>query len=246
MRRTRLILIGLAVLLTIGGLIFLPCLFATTDNEGWVRPAHSLQNIGWAMSNYQGLHGSLPPAVVRDSDGRALYSWRVLLLPFLGESTLFEQFRFDEPWDSPHNRPLSSETPRCYLPALGGYDDPPGRTRFQVFVGPGTAFERDGITWHDFPDRGSHTILVVEASDPVVWSEPVDLMYDAGKPLPSLGGVFTKPVTLGCYTLREKPGFVACFADCSVHFIRATTDDRIVRSLITRNGSEAFDISQLD
>jgi hypothetical protein len=198
------------------------------------------------MSNYQALHGALPPEVVRNRDGRALYSWRVLLLPVLGESRLFEQFHLDEPWDSPHNQPLSTETPRCYRPAFGDYDDPPGLTRFQVFVGPGTAFERDGVTRRDFPDGGSHTFLVVEASDAVAWSKPADLEYDPDKPLPSLGGVFTKPVTFGCYTLWQKPGFVACFADCSVHFIRATTDDRIVRSLITGKGSEAIDLSQLD
>ncbi|HCO22471.1 MAG TPA: hypothetical protein DIT97_05185, partial [Gimesia maris] len=34
--------------------------------------------------------------------GRPHLSWRVHILPFMGEEDLFQQFKLNEPWDSPH------------------------------------------------------------------------------------------------------------------------------------------------
>jgi hypothetical protein len=221
-----------------------PCLFQVRDGEGWVRSAHSITIIGGALRRYHEVHGRLPPAVVRDKGGKPLYSWRVLLLPYL-EASLNEQFRKDEPWDGPHNRALLRETPPCYQPALCS-GDAPGLTRYQVFVGPGTAFERDGLTWDDFPDGLAATLLVVEAGKPVPWSKPADLAYDPDKPLPALGGVFTKPVHFLCYEVSRRAGFTAVFADGKGRFIRGDTDEQAIRALITRNGGEPVEVARLD
>ena len=43
--------------------------------------------------------------------GKPLLSWRVHLLPFLEENELYEQFKLDEPWDSPHNIKLLDQMP---------------------------------------------------------------------------------------------------------------------------------------
>jgi hypothetical protein len=226
-----------------GCLFALPGVQKVRNGEGWVRSAVSLRYIGVAVENYHETFGHLPPAVVTTKEGRPLYSWRVALLPFLEEDHLYRRFKLDEPWDSPHNKPLVARTPRCYVPALGG-DDPPGLTRYQVFVGPGTAFERPGLTWDDFPDGRAGTILVVEAGEPVPWAKPVDLAYDPEQPLPPLGGVFTRavPSFLG---QRRVAGFVACFADGSTRFVRQDTGEATLRALITRNGGEKVDQSRL-
>jgi hypothetical protein len=52
-----------------------------------------LKQLALAMHNYHDTHGRLPPAVVYGEDGKALLSWRVLLLPFIEEDNLFRQFR---------------------------------------------------------------------------------------------------------------------------------------------------------
>src|SRR5262249_862557 len=103
-----------------------------------------------------------------------------------------------------------------------------------------------GLTWDDFTDGRSQTILVAEAGEPVPWSKPADLVYDPGGPLPPLGGVFGKPVHFVCYEIWRKPGFVACFADGTTRFVPSKTNEQTVRALITRNGEEAVDVSQLD
>lgn len=189
----------------------------------------NLRGIWIALNNYEAMNGKLPPAVVRGKEGQPLYSWRVLLLPYLEYDDIYKQFKLDEAWDSLHNKALLAKTPGCYRPMLTN-DAPPGMTRYKVFVGPGTAFGRDGLNLYlaeDFPDGLSNTFLVVEGGEPVFWSKPEDLVYDPGKPLPALDGPYS-----------SKAGFNSVFGDGEIHFIRGNTDEVILRAFITRNGGE--------
>ena len=52
------------------------------DGPQWLSSTH-LFEIGLAMHEYVHDHKTLPPAVVYDPHGKPLYSWRVLLLPYL-------------------------------------------------------------------------------------------------------------------------------------------------------------------
>ncbi len=240
-----LVLVAIAFLFL---LIFSPCLSKlfhtvriTTARD---QSIYNIKEIALAIHNYHDAIGHLPPAVVRDKEGRALYSWRVLILPHIEQYGLYSNFHLDEPWDSPHNLPLSKKPPRCYIPPWGEND--PAITRYQVFIGPSTAFERPELTWADFPDGLRNTILVVEAGEPVIWSKPDDVIYDPSGPLPSLGAGYSKPIHFLCREVARRPGFVACFADGSARFIPTSTDEKIIRALITRNGGEKMDASWLD
>ncbi len=217
----------------------LPCANVVRNGEGWARSANSLRQINWALHAYHDAYGSLPPAVVCGKDGRPLYSWRVVILPFLEEEFLFDALHLDEPWDSPHNKPLLEEGPKVYSAYIGS--DPPGLTRYQVFVGPGTAFESPALT---LADLHPSTLLAVESGEPVPWAKPGDLTYDPDGPLPPLGAGYTKPVHFLCYEVSRKAGFNACFADGSCRFIRRTVDDASLRAVITRGGK--VDLSKLE
>src|SRR4051812_18980293 len=122
------------------------------------------------MHNYESQYGRFPPAVVYGADGRPLYSWRVLILPYIEQSPLYERFHLDEPWDSPHNIQLLPEMPSSYAaPGRKKTLMPPHHTVVHVFHGPGAAFEgRDGISLKEFQegDGTSNTILLVEAGQP--------------------------------------------------------------------------------
>jgi hypothetical protein len=247
-RFLRLLLAVAAVLVCLAFFFYLPCMqrVKIRDGEGWGQSAANLRDIGEALHSYHDVYGKLPPAVVHGVGGRPLYSWRVALLPFLEQDPLYRQFKLDEPWDSPHNKPLSDQTPPCYPPLGLGGGDATGLTRYQDFVGPGTAFERLALTWKDFPDGLENTLLVAEAGEPVPWAKPADLVYDPGKPLPPLGGVFGKPVHFLCYEVGRRPGIVVCFADASTRFLRGDSDKATLRALITRNGGEAIDWSKVE
>jgi hypothetical protein len=59
-------------------------------------------------------------------------SWRVGLLPYIGEKALHEQFKLDEPWDSAHNKPLIEKMPEVFESPRG--NAPAGHTFYRVFV----------------------------------------------------------------------------------------------------------------
>jgi hypothetical protein len=197
-----------------------------------MESAASIAQIGHALLYYCEANGHLPPAVVTDRRGKPLYSWRVWLLPYLEERRVLEEFKLNEPWDSPHNQKLLAETPRCYRPHFGSHARP-GHTRYQVFVGPGTAFERPGLRLADLPDEGANMMLVAEAADPVPWSKPIDLVYDPGGPLPALGGIYNKAVRFRGWYLWSTPGFNACFGTGSTRFISGKTDEKTLREMIS-------------
>jgi hypothetical protein len=70
--------------------------------------SNNLKQLGLALHNYHQTYGCFPPAYVADEDGRPMHhSWRVLVLPFLEQQQLYDQYRFDEPWDGPNNRKLA-------------------------------------------------------------------------------------------------------------------------------------------
>jgi hypothetical protein len=179
------------------------------------------------MHNYSSEQGSLPPAALHGKDGRPLLSWRVLVLPYIEQDGLYRQFRLDEPWDSPHNIQLLPKMPKVYSPFDGRPTSEPYTTYYQVFVGKGAAFEgarglrADG----DFPDGTSNTILIVEAGSAVPWTKPEDLAYEAGKPLPRLGGLF-------------KGTFRAALADSSVRSVSKEVSEDTLRAAVTRDGHD--------
>jgi hypothetical protein len=192
-----------------------------------------MRQISLAMHVYSHKHdGRLPPAALYDKDGRALLSWRVLLLPYLEEEKLYQAFHLDEPWDSPHNQPLLLRMPSVYAsPDAWGRDR---RTRnatfYQVFVGPGTAFEgRQGLQLlQDFPDGWSYSVLFAEAGEPVPWTMPADLPYRPDGPLPPLGGVFDGTHSWG-------KGFHIAMVDGITKSLEPGFSEAHLRLAITRN-----------
>jgi uncharacterized protein (TIGR03067 family) len=100
----------------------------------------NLQTLALALQNYHDQHGHFPPAVILGRDGRERqagqsnaaeggaapggqpHSWRVALLPYLGELALHGEYRFGEPWDSPHNVSLLPRMPAVFRAPLDAPD----------------------------------------------------------------------------------------------------------------------------
>src|SRR4051794_13764459 len=118
--------IGLKVLGFCFCLLLLVCVLTNEvrDGEGYLRSQGRLRTIGTALGHYHDVYSRLPSAVVRDKAGRPLYSWRVVLLPFLDEDSLYREFKLDEPWDDPHNKKLLEMMPKCFKPYGGGNESP--------------------------------------------------------------------------------------------------------------------------
>jgi len=157
---------------------FVPVSQMAFDNGRAIASHLNMSRICTALERYAQDHDGLyPPQAICGPDGKALLSWRVLILPYLEHDELYRAFKLDEPWDSPHNRRLIEWMPREFL-LRGGQGDREGSTYYQTIV----------YTPNDQAERGLR-LLVVEARDPVPWTEPVDIIHHSGQSLPSFGGV---------------------------------------------------------
>ena len=183
---------------------------------------NNLKQIALGMYNFVSDKGALPPAAISSADGKPLLSWRVALLPYLGQDSLYKQFKLDEPWDSPSNLALLAQMPNVYhcpsdLPSATN-------TRYQAVVGPGTIFDgAEGIGLDKILDGTSNTLMVVEAANPVEWTQPDDL--DAATIVGGMGS-------------RHPGGANAAFADGSVWFIKRTVNPATLKALTTAAGGE--------
>lgn len=135
-----------------------------------------------ALRNYHEHYGTFPPAWVGDADGKPMHSWRVLLLPFADGNHIYREYRFDEPWNSPHNQQLAARSRNSvYHCPSNARQDNDTHTDYVVVVGPGTAFPgNQSRSLEEFRDGAENTILVVEiANSEIHWMEPRDLAFDA-------------------------------------------------------------------
>jgi Protein of unknown function (DUF1559) len=183
-----------------------------------LQSQNNLKRIAYAIEEYEDRHKELPRAGGTDQRGQPVgLSWRVQLLPYLGEDSLYQQFKLDKPWDSPANRRLLAQMPKVYAHPLADADQrAQGYTYYRVFVGPGAGFRPGPPTSsRGRPERGS-TILAVEAAEPVPWTKPDELEFAPNQPLPPLGGLFPD-------------AFHAVFFDGFVDSFRQTTDEATLR-----------------
>lgn len=156
----------------------------------------SLKRLVLAMQNYSATFRSrnverLPAVANFDKQGKPLLSWRVHVLPFVGEQTLYKEFHLDESWDSPHNKKLLNQMPDVYR-GPNRKLNAEGKTIYLLPVGKHAAF-KDGPEGPRFPadflDGLANTILIVEADDAhaVPWTKPEDLKIDPEHPERGLG-----------------------------------------------------------
>lgn len=143
-----------------------------------VQCSMNLQTIGAALEAYRAANGSYPPAYIADKDGKPLHSWRVLLLPYLGEQGLYSQYRMDEPWDGPNNSSLHTQIAAVYRCPLstGNFQN----TNYVMVVGKGMLSDgASKATQQQITDGIANTIAIVETPDiGIVWCEPRDLVAD--------------------------------------------------------------------
>ncbi len=65
----------------------------------------------WRLHNYHETYKTLPPAYIADANGKPMHSWRMLIMPFMEQSTLYNQYDFSEPWNGPNNIKLLDSMP---------------------------------------------------------------------------------------------------------------------------------------
>lgn len=193
----------------------------------------NMKLIAKALNAYADRHGTYPPPIVFDEKGKPLYSWRVLILPFLGYETLYESFQLDQPHDSANNLQCLMRMPVEFASpssdALSGH-----QTNYALIVGPGTLFPPTGpLSPNNIDDP---TLLLVETMHGMAtWTEPGDVDVSQGarpgnRPMKDFGGLYKESFT--CVTAQEE-GLR----------IPNSVPGAVLDSLISPNGGEKVDVS---
>jgi len=201
---------------------------AETDQT---RTNKSLRQIGIAFHNFHDVYRKFPGSANTREGGKSSgdkkaypFSWRVALLPFVEGQELFQQYRFDEPWDGPNNIKLLDKLPDVYRSRLAKPDQPVGHTNYQGFTGPHTALsDSDGVAIKSFLDGTSNTILIVESATSVAWTEPEDIPFEMS----------------GTVQVKGKP-LTYLMVDGSVQTMKRLDPVALIK-LITRDGGELIE-----
>ena len=147
---------------------------------GQRKTVSDLQAIGAALVRYRQEHGSYPPSAIADATGKPLLSWRVLLLPYLGQGSLYERFDLTKPWDDPANKRLLTQMPAVYRAGDGrrgtntGYAGVGGSKA--IFRGPGATLEA-GVPAAAVSDGPQMTVAAgpVGVGVAIPWTAPGDI-----------------------------------------------------------------------
>lgn len=202
-----------------------PAMLAAREAAEQSQSVNNLKQLALAMHNYAGAYGDFPPAVLYHENGTPR-SWRVEMLPYLEEVTLYQEYRKDEPWDSEHNKTVLAKMPSVFRSP--GSDDNTKNSSYFVLTGEGTIFgKKEGTKFQEILDGTSNTILIVEAAREIPWTKPEDIPFNPQGELPKLGG------------FREGI-FALAMADGSVRALPVNLDPATIRALIQMNDGQVI------
>lgn len=201
----------------------------------------NLQRIAKALNEYAAVHSTYPSPVVYGPKGRPLYSWRVLILPYLDEEVLYSRFKLDEPWDSLANSSFVPLCPNVYISP--GSDSGTGfvaESNYVLVTGRGTLFPPTGpLGPDDIADLPNRTLLVVETSNYARgWTEPSDI--DINKMAGQIGGqtigsMSGDPTSIGG---SHKGGATVAFADEQPGWLPEDIAPAAVQAMVSPAGGE--------
>jgi hypothetical protein len=201
---------------------------------------NNLRQIALALMQYHDDFSAYPPAIVFDDNGKPMHSWRVLLLPYLDQKNLYQQYRLDEPWDGPNNSKLHSEFLKIYACPSRSEEQPRTDTTYVAVLGPKTIWptDRNPSRIADVTDGLSNTLLIVETHNSGIhWMEPRDLHLN------QMPMVINPSRGQGISSGHKEGANVVC-ADCSVRFFSNRVLPEILRATLTRSNREFVDLSQ--
>jgi hypothetical protein len=204
----------------------------------------NLESIAAGLNAYAADYGTYPPATLRDNAGRAMHSWRVLILPYLGEQETYDRFDLSKPWNHEINLQASYEMPRVYSHP-GDTNPNLGQSGYYLITGPGTLFPATGaMSPNKMADDSSQTILVIAGVPPTNtpiggWAEPIDLDFAKMRGVVN-GTVGIEPGG------RSKSGVTMATVDGRGHFLPTGLSPATFNALVTPNGNERLPDDTLD
>ncbi len=210
-----------------------PTLTGLKARRDKVASLNNLQRIATALNEYAAVHGTYPPPVVFDAAGKPMYSWRVLILDQLGESTVAGRFRYDLPWDAPENVQALTLCPQVYIDPGATSRQTGSESNYVLLTGTNTVFPASGpLSPREISDGRENTVLIVETKNNMVeWTKPWDI--DIAKLNTKIGA--SGPNSIGG---NHAGGAAVVFVDGSLGWLPEDISPALLHGLITPDGGE--------
>ena len=205
--------------------MLLPAVQAVREAARRTTSMNNLRQLSLASHNFASNYQRLPSGDGPVRPGGPAVSWRVKILPFIEEGNLYEQYNFDEPWDSENNMKVAKQMPATFMNPQSTAQE-----GFTVYRGVGGVSGVMGVddkgksvrrTFGEITDGTSNTIMFVECPDhmAVPWTKP-DGGIDPEKASPQqLQGNFSG-------------GFNVSFCDGSTYFIASSLGTETFKALL--------------
>jgi len=191
--------------------LFLPAVEAAREAMRRIECTDNMKRLTLASLIYEKEQGTWP-------DGHPLHSWRVLLLPYLGEEAkeLYEKIRLDEKWDSEHNRQFHETSLRVFqCPSANLQKTVDGGTHYSVIVRNDPEFGLDK----------KNRLLIVERQEAICWMKPDEEIIQRA----AEAGINKSPTGLSSY---HTGGINIATKAGGINFISQTIHDEELRELI--------------
>lgn len=174
------------------------------QDNGSSKLMHDMHDVAAAINAYKARTGKYPPPYLSSKNGTMTLSWRVALLPDLGEWGLYSQFDIDQPWDSEKNLAGLANMPRCFAHPKQDRDQiAKGFTHLMATKSKAGYFSGQPLTSIKSLQMPA---LVVESRQAVEWTRPG-------------GFVHIEVANPGLLGHLSAGGFYVGFADESVAFV---------------------------
>lgn len=221
-------IVEITVIVAVIGLVLL-CLIVfwwipRTVRELNIQAEENLHQLALALHSYHEGSNTFPMGAVVDvnADERR-HGWQTMLLPYVGQTVVFNQIDFHIPWNHPDNAPHFQNNIEIYLSPIEFNREPVnGFAISHIAANSWILQDNRGLKFHMMRDGQSNIILLGEAG---AGFQPWGCTENTRDPAIGIGA---SPTQFG---RSEAEGCLFVMVDGEVRFIHQSVDAEILRCL---------------